>query len=586
MRPPGRSITRVALQRRVTAALVVIILTVGVLTARLVDIQIVQGGTIRAQAVAAHAVNEPLIGVRGDIIDANGKVLATTVQRYTAAVSPVAALTHGRAAMTAAADKIGAITGQGGPAVVAVIDKALQANPKSNYVVIKSGMDVDTFRRLDKLTYPWLTFSATSARNYPDGAVAGNLLGFVSADGKAQAGLEASENTCLSSTDGSETYQRGADGVAIPGTTRISKKPVDGGTLKLTIGTDLQWSAEQTLSQESIALGAQFGFVTIAEAKTGKVKAVTQWPALDSNNIDATPPQYWGLLPFSTPYEPGSTFKALTASMLIDQGLATPTTRVLAPYRFQSGNGADLHDPDFHADPERLTLTGVLMLSSNTGISILGQALPDATRYAYLRKYGIGSDTAIAFPGQSSGIINPVKDWDDQTKYATMFGQGVSATQMQMVGAYQALANGGVRLPLTVVEGCRGVDGESKAEPKPKPVRVVSAHAAASTLQMLQSVVSGGEDARQLRVAGYQIAAKTGTAQEPDGHGGYLSSYFVSIIGVVPVEDPKYVVSVGLGYLPSSTVAAPLFHSIMIDVLKYFRIPPSPGPSHEYPTTY
>jgi cell division protein FtsI (penicillin-binding protein 3) len=562
------------------------VVAVSLLAARLVEIQVVHGTAIRAQSVSARAVDTTLPGVRGNIVDTNGTVLATSVQRYAAAVAPVTAVAGGRGRMIAAADKIGAITGHGGPAVVALIDQALQADPKSRYAIIASDLDVGTFGRLDKLPYPWLTFSKKAVRTYPDGAVAGSLLGFVSADGTATAGLEASENHCLASSDGSETYQRGADGVAIPGTTHIGTKPVDGGTLTLTIDTDLQWSAEQTLSQQSQALGAQFGSVTVAEAKTGKVRALAQWPALDPNNIDATPPQYWGLLPFSTPFEPGSTFKALTASMLIDQGLATPTTHVLAPYRFQSGQGADLHDPAFHATPQPLTLTGVLMLSSNTGISILGRSLSDTTRYEYLRKFGIGNSTAITFPGQSSGILNPVRDWDDQTKYATMFGQGVSTTQMQLVGAYQALANGGVRLPLTVVENCRKPDGSTTTPPRRKPVRVVSAHAATSTLRMLQSVVTGGEDARQLQVAGYHIAAKTGTAQEPDGHGGYLPSYFVSIIGVVPVDDPKYVVSVDLAYLPSSADAAPLFHSIMVDVLKHFRVPPATGPSREFPTTY
>ncbi len=576
------------MRRRTAVTMVAVAATVGILGGKLVDIQVVHAAQLQKESVNAKEVETTLTGVRGSIVDANGTVLADTVFRYTANLSPSDAMAGGRAGMIKAADKIGAITGQGGAAIVAIIDNALKENPKSKYAVVKTGMDVGTFDKLDGLPYPWLTFQKVAARTYPNGAVAGPLLGFVSGAGEPQAGLEDSGNACLAGENGSETYQRGADGVAIPGSTVVQKPAKDGGTLKLTIDSDLQWFAEQTLAQQTAAVGAKFGFVTVAEAKTGKIKAIAQWPPLDPNNIDATAPEYRGLLPFSTPYEPGSTFKALTASMLIDQGKATPTTQVLAPYTFKSGNGADLHDSGYH-DPERLTLTGVLMQSSNTGMSILGQRLNDNTRYDFLKKFGIGEDTGIDFPGQSSGILHPVSDWDDQTKYATMFGQGVSATQVQMVSAYQALANNGVRVPLTLVEGCKQADGKVTDVPKPKSTQVVSAAAANTTLGMMESVVTDGELSKQLQIPGYRIAAKTGTAQQPDGKGGYLPSYYVSVMGVAPVDDPQYVVSVNLGYpttITSSAAAAPLFHTIMSQVLKTFRVKPSTTSPADYPPFY
>jgi cell division protein FtsI (penicillin-binding protein 3) len=447
-------------------------------------------------------------------------------------------------------------------------------------------MDVGTFDKLDALPYPWLTFTKKQARSYPNGAVAGNLLGFLSQGGDA--GLEASENGCLAGENGVETYQRGADGVAIPGSTVVTKEAKDGGTLKLTIDSDLQWFAEQTLAQQVAGTGSKFGFVTVAEAKTGKIKAIAQWPALDPNDIDATDPSYWRLQSLTDPREPGSTFKALTAAMLIDQGKATPTSPVLAPYEWKSGNGADLHDSAYH-EPEQLTLTGVLMRSSNTGMSQLGKALSDQTRYDYLKKFGIGEDTGLPYPGQSSGLLHPVSEWDDQTKYATMFGQGVSTTQVQMVGAYQALANGGVRIPLTMVEGCTHPDGSVTDVPSATATPVVSPQAAATTLGMMESVVTDGELKKQLQIPGYRIAAKTGTAQQPDGKGGYLPSYYVSVMGVAPVDDPQYVVSVNLGYpttITSSAAAAPLFHTIMSQVLKTYRVKPSTSSPADYPPYY
>ena len=574
------------MRRRTALTVAAVAVTVGILGAKLVDIQVVRADELQRQSVNAKEVSTTLLGARGSIVDASGKPLASTVYTYTAAISPSDAAAGGRPAMVKAADAIGAITGQGGATIVSIIDAALKTNPKSKYALVKAGLSVAAFDKLDKLPYPWLTFTKVPARTYPNGAVAGNLLGYVSQGGKG--GLEESENACLAGSNGTQTYQRGADGVAIPGSTVTEKAAKDGGTLKLTIDSDLQWFAEQTLAQQVGATGSKFGFVTVAEAKTGKVKAIAQWPALDPNNIDATDPEYWGLKPFSTPYEPGSTFKALTASMLIDQGKATPTSQVLAPYRFTSGNGADLHDSGFHQN-ERLTLTGVLMESSNTGMSILGQRLADQTRYDYLKKFGIGSPTGLPYPGQSDGILHPVAKWDDQTKYATMFGQGVSATQLQMVDAYQALANGGTRIPLSLVDGCTHPDGSVTDVPKTSPVQVVSPAAANTTLGMMESVVTAGELSKQLQIPGYRVAAKTGTAQQPDGHGGYLPSYYVSVMGVAPVDDPQYVVSVNLGYpttITSSAAAAPLFHTIMSQVLKTYRVKPSTSSPADYPPFY
>ena len=574
------------LRRRTAATVLAVAAAVGILGAKLVDIQVIRADALQSDSMKAKEVSTSLLGNRGDIVDASGSILATTVYTYAAAASPKDAIAGGRDKLVKAAAAIGAITGQGGDAIVALIDGALKQNPKSQYVLIKSGMDVGTFDKLDKLPYPWLTFTKKQARSYPDGAVAGNLVGFLSDGGNA--GLEASENGCLAGENGEETYQRGADGVAIPGSTVVQKEAKDGGTLKLTIDGDLQWFAEQTLAQQVGATGSKFGFVTVAEAKTGKIKAIAQWPALDPNNINGTDPSYWGLKLFSDPYEPGSTFKALTASMLIDQGKATPATQVLAPYEWKSGNGADLHDSGYH-DPLRLTLTGVLMMSSNTGMSQLGSRLADQTRYDYLKKFGIGESTGLPYPGQSDGILHPVKDWDDQTKYATMFGQGVSATQLQMVDAYQALANGGTRIPLSMVEGCQHPDGSVTDVPTTKPTQVVSPQAAATTLGMMESVVTSGELKKQLQIPGYRVAAKTGTAQQPDGKGGYLPSYYVSVMGVAPVDDPQYVVSVNLGYpttITSSAAAAPLFHTIMSQVLKTYRVKPSTSSPADYPPYY
>ena len=221
-------VTKRMLRRRTAVTVLAVAATVAILGAKLVDIQVVRADSLQRESVKAKEVSTPRLGNRGDIVDAAGTVMATTIYTYTAAASPSDAAAGGRDKMVEAAAKIGAITGQGGDAIVALLDGALKADPKSKYVLIKSGMDVAAFDKLDKLPYPWLTFTKKQARSYPNGAVAGNLLGFLSEGGKA--GLEESENSCLAGVNGEETYQRGADGVAIPGSTVVQKKEKDGGT--------------------------------------------------------------------------------------------------------------------------------------------------------------------------------------------------------------------------------------------------------------------------------------------------------------------------------------------------------------------
>jgi cell division protein FtsI (penicillin-binding protein 3) len=583
-------------KRRAAIAIVLTLALVGVLVVKLVDIQVVHAASLDAQAAHDRGAVKTIYGARGQIVDANGVVLADSVLRYDVNLSPMDAHSFDRTdaksktttiTRSEAAGEIGAAIGRSQADILGIITGALKDDPKSQYAQVIKGIDVPTFDKLNKLDIPWLYFVSHPARTYPDGAVAGNILGFVGSDGKPQAGLEDSENSCLAGVNGEETYQHSEDQITLPGTTVVTKKAKDGGTLMTTLDGDLQWFSQQQLAQVVPALGAEFGMVTVTDLK-GNIKVAAQYPSVDPNQVGATDPNYRGAMMFSTPFEPGSTFKALTAAMLLDKGVATPETRVLAPYRFQSGNGADLHDAGYHED-EPLTLTGVLMESSNTGMSILGSKLDDQTRYDYMKKFGIGEDTGIDFPGQSSGLLHPVSKWDDQTKYATTFGQGLSATQAQMVDAYLTLANGGVRIPLTLVSGCKHADGTISKTPTEKGTRVVSKQAADTVLDMLESVVTTGEVSKQLQIPGYRIAAKTGTAQEPDGNGGYKPYYYVSVMGVAPVDDPQYVVSVNIGYpttITSSAAAAPLFKTIMSQVLKNYRVKPSTSPPSNLPPFY
>jgi cell division protein FtsI (penicillin-binding protein 3) len=586
-------------RRRTIVAIVAIIAFVAIFVVRLVDVQVVKADALNRQAAEQRGDASVLQGTRGSIVADDGSPLARTVLRYDFiadpkyAKAPFQRTVDGKTSTVTfqqAAAEIAAITGQKPTDVTGPILAALAQNKNSEYAPIVQGVDADVYNKITALQISWLSSTSYQDRIYPQGAVAGNVVGFLNGNGTAQAGLEEEYNSCLAGTNGEETYQTGADGVTIPGTTKVQKAAKNGGTLVTTIDPDLQWFAQQELAQVVPQLGAQFGMISVISVKDAKVKVAAQYPSADPNDLDATPTQFWGAMMFQNQYEPGSIFKPLTAAALIDAGKATPTTQLTVPDSFSPMQNVFVHDAEVHP-VENLTLTGVLTQSSNVGMSEAGTRLSDQERYDYMRKFGIGSVTGVKFPGEVSGLYNPPSQWDEQTRYATTFGQGVSATQAQMLSAYQALANGGVRVPLSMIEGCKEPDGTMVDVPSQKGERVVSDQTSKEVMGMMQNVLKGGplSTLPDLEIPGYDIAAKTGTAQEPNGQGGYQQYFYVSLMGIAPADNPQYIVSVNIGFpttITSSLAAGQPFRTMMSQVLKSFRVQPSTGTLTNYPDTW
>jgi cell division protein FtsI (penicillin-binding protein 3) len=283
---------------------------------------------------------------------------------------------------------------------------------------------------------------------------------------------------------------------------------------------------------------------------------------------------------FESQFEPGSVIKAITAASLIETGKGTPESRVIAPYGWTVPNSGGYHVTDSHVHGnDKLTLTGVLRDSSNTGIMKLGQAVPVATRFDILTKFGMGKKTAVNFPGESSGIVLPLSQWDKVKKYVSMFGQGFSVTPIQSAMMYQTIANGGLRLQPKLVEGCDDGKGNMMTTPSQPGVQAITPATARTTIDMLEKVVEQGGIGKHAAVPGYRVAGKTGTAQIIDpttGRYGYLHA--ISFIGMAPADDPQYVVAVTAfksRTVSNSLGATPIFKAIMQQVLRTYRVPPS-----------
>lgn len=575
--------------RILLAAISVIAIAFGI---RLVDLQVLRADAINELSYEKRAVTRTLPALRGEIVDAEGEVLARTVYRYdiNAAPSKVAPISRNVAgqdveiSVDQLANEIATILSLTKEDVLAKIIGT------GEYSQIAKRVDAELYRRVRALDIPWLYYDAIPDRLYPNGAVAGNILGFLNPDGDAVEGIELQMNSCLAGQDGKETFERGVDGIKIPSSAVTTQEAVPGRQVKLTINADLQYFAQQVLVSTVNKLQADWATAVVIEVKTGKILVAAEAPSVDPNDPAASNSEDRGSRVFRYAFEPGSTLKTITAATFVDTGAGGPEAKIRAPYGWTIPNvGYTVTDSHFHPT-ENLTLAGVLRDSSNTGIMLLGKKVPLATRYNYLELFGLGSKPGTGFPGEESGLLNKLENWDGIKEYVSMFGQGVSMTPLQTAMMYQAIANGGTRLNPQLVESCIDENGNQQ-KPEVKPgVRVISEASARTTIDMLEKVVEQGGIGRTAAIPGYRVGGKTGTAQIRDAATGrYGSRYAISFIGLAPAENPQFVVAV-TAYKPrtvsNSIGATPPFKRIMEQVLRTYRVPPSTTKSAKIATEW
>jgi cell division protein FtsI (penicillin-binding protein 3) len=556
----------------------------------LVDLQVVNAEAINKISKERRGVDRVVEAVRGNIYDKDLKVLAKSIYRYDvnvnpSVIAPIERKVNG-AIVTVSVDQIATRLAE-----ILELDKKTVLRKFSGtgtYVNLAKKVNSTVMASIESLDLPWLWFDTYTSRSYPNGAVAGNLLGFITSDGATKAGLESKMDECLAGVDGKESYERGADGIRIPESAVVTTPAVNGGSLKLTIDTNLQYFSQQVLEAAVKSERADYGTAIVIEVKTGKLLVAAEAPTVDPNNPGASKERDRQMKIFTESFEPGSTMKMITAASALDSGVASPTTKVIAPYKKKMPwDNIWIKDSTFHPTM-KLTLTGVLRDSSNTGIIDIGQRMERSKRVDYFKKFGFGSKTSLNMAGESGGILGDPKSWDLQTDVNSMFGQGVAVTPIQMAYAYQAIANGGVRLQPQLFETCTSSSGVVTKYPIGSPVRAVSEKAAKDTVAMLEKVVEEGHIGRTAGVAGYRVAGKTGTAQIKQGS-TYGNLYAISFAGLAPANDPEFVVAVMIyksRKTGSSIGATPVFKQIMQQTLRTYRIPPSTTKSRDIPTEW
>jgi cell division protein FtsI (penicillin-binding protein 3) len=430
---------------------------------------------------------------------------------------------------------------------------------------------------------------------YPNGDLAAGILGWVNADGKGGGGIEQQLNKQLTGKDGKIRYAQ-SGGRQVPTVGSTETPAVAGSDVELTIDRDIQWAAQDAITQQVKESRADRGYVVVQDTRTGQVLAMANSPGFDPNDLTQANAAAMGNAALQDAYEPGSTAKLMSMAAVLQENVATPETHVVVPNRLHRGDR--LFQDDIDHKTWDLTLNGVLAKSSNIGTILatgqLGktQKQADQVLYSYLRKFGIGSHTGLGFPGETAGILAPAGKWSTSQQFTIPFGQGVSINAMQAASVYSTIANGGVRIEPTLVRGTKGPDGRFTPAAAPRKNRVVSEKTAKSLAQMLESVVDDEQGTGiKARIPGYRVAGKTGTANRVDPATGKYHGYTSSFAGFAPADKPRITVYCAIqnatkGSYYGGQICGPVFKQVMEFALKTLQVPPTGARAARLPVSF
>lgn len=536
------------------------------LIARLYGWQVVQHQDIVRRATSEHVKQETIPADRGAIYDSTGEPFVSNVS-YDLVFAVPSSLDN----PTVTAEKLAPILGTTREALIE------RFKASEHWVSLAHKQPPDVSAQIRALGLKGIGLQPESKRVYPAGSLASQVLGFTSYDGKGQYGIEWRYNDELSGTPGRLTVERDVAGNQINLNDRTMDPPKHGADLYLTIDHTMQFIVEQQLAASIKQHDATGGSVIVMDPRTGAILAMANYPTYNPNTFETTEGKLFVNTSISQAFEPGSTFKVLTMSMGIDQRLVTPETTMIDKGSEVIG-GHTIWDWDRKVHGE-VSMVDVLAHSLNLGAAFVGRKVGAPDFYRYVRNYGFGVRTGIDLQGEVDGTVRTPDggNWYVVDLSTNSFGQGLTATPLQMVTAVAAIANGGTMMrPYVVRQVVRNGEGRSIV-----PVIVghpVSPTTARTVTDMMVQVLLKGEG-WTARVPGYQVAGKTGTAQIAE-NGVYIpDATIASFVGFVPAQNPAFVMLVKIDR-PKDTpwgseTAGPLFQSIARELLLYMHVAPT-----------
>ncbi|MGV1005367.1 MAG: peptidoglycan D,D-transpeptidase FtsI family protein [Candidatus Nanopelagicales bacterium] len=551
-----------------------VLIVLSIYAGRVFDLMVVKGDSLAQKGQNQRIRTYALPADRGTIYDSQGAPLAISVESRN--------LTADQRLITdphKAAERLAPMIS----ADVTQLEKKLTGDDR--FVYLAKGLTPEKWRQIKALNIQGLFSEKTTARTYPGGSLAANVLGFVNSKGVGSGGIEMSLDKVLHGTDGKHSYETGAKGEAIPTADQVLEEPVAGRGVQLTINRDIQYVAQRAIAERVKIADADSGTVIVEEVKTGRILAMATAPTFNPNNVGQEDKANLGNRAVTEIYEPGSTGKVVTLSAVLNEGKAEPTTPMSVPGTLTRA-GHTTHDHVDHGTL-RLTLNGVLAESSNIGTILFADKIGGDTLYKYQRKFGLGQRTGLGFPGEEPGLLPSPDKWWGTTFQALAYGQSYSLTSLQVANTYATIANGGVRPVPRLVDGFVNADGSFEPAQTTAGTRVVSKKTAKTMAQMLENVVTEGTG-KPAAIPGYRVAGKTGTAERAV-NGGY-SGYSASFIGFAPADDPAVVVQVVLQNPKAGHYGGmhggPVFKTVMTTALQELKIAPSGTESPVIATTW
>lgn len=488
------------------------------LWARAYYVQVVKGPEYAKMANRQYWASETISGKRGEIFDRNGLLLAKSITTPSIYVR----VNEVKDPWTVS-QRLGAILGQNPKSI-----RELMGAKKRFVWVARKISDAQAQAVKDEML-PGVYLDAENSRQYPQGHMAGQLLGFVNMDGQGIEGVEKSFNELLSPSSTKYTVQKDAAGNRMSSLESGDRASFDGQNLRLTIDSQVQLATEEALERSVIKARGKSGMALVVEVPTGDILAWGHYPLFNPNSVKKNNGEWKNRIAVDI-FEPGSTMKPIMVAAALQEKVCAPSTEFFCENGKWSVRGRRVKDTHKY---ENLTVSKIIRYSSNIGAAKIGLALGAAKFSHYLQELGFGRPVGLPLPGESAGLLHPVKQWKEVELANISFGQGLGVTMLQMAEAYLCIANGGVRLPMRLLhEPARPVEGK----------RVFDANVAKMVMAMLEEVVQEDGTGTQARIEGVRVAGKTGTAQKASPTGGYGGEYVASFIAIFPADNPRYLV--------------------------------------------
>ena len=543
------------IERRIGILFAVFVVALTLTAVRATWLGSVRAEDMRGRALAQQRVELTVPARRGTIRDRRGVELAVSEDSATVFANP------------RLIDAPGDVAAKLAPLLDRPQEDLIRAlgDRSTGFVYLRRQLDPSRDQVVENLKIEGIDTVVEPKRRYPQGPLASQLLGTVGIDNYGLAGIEQAHDRVLRGRDGRRRLVKDALGEPV---SIVEVRRAEGGQdLELTIDVPIQERVEAVLGAIGQAYRPKGATALVLDPRNGEVLALANWPRVNANDVAAAPPYARQNRAIAASYEPGSTFKAFTVSGALAEGLISPETPFGLPPRLQVADRTikEAHDRGFVT----LTVRKILAQSSNVGSVLIGQKLGEERFDRWVRRFGFGSPTGIDLPGEASGIVPRRRDYSGSSIGNLPIGQGLAVTPVQLAAGYAAIANGGIMHRPHVVRKAGAARGK----------RVMPTKTAREVSRMLEGVFGVGGTASEASIEGYKLAGKTGTAQKPDGQGGYSKTdYVASFVGYAPARKPRLLVAVAVdsprGAIYGGVVAAPAFEKIVSFALPYLRIPP------------